>query len=66
MARQLALLLQLFGCFDGVVGENAIGAGAFEGEQAFKDDFVTVQPAVLDRSLEHGVFAGRIGLSRGG
>ena len=52
MAGQLALLLQLFGCFDGIVGENAICTGTFEGEQAFKDNFVACNRIKAIRAME--------------
>src|SRR5271163_3823626 len=44
---------------DGAVGENPVGAGALHGDQAFQDHDV-LEPALLDRGLQHGVLAAHL------
>jgi hypothetical protein len=39
------------------VGQYAIGASAFEGQQAFHHHRIVVEPAVLRGGFEHGIFA---------
>ena len=41
----------------GVISENEVGAGAFEGEHLFEDRRFFVDPTGLGGGLEHGVFA---------
>ena len=41
----------------GVISENEVGAGAFEGEHLFEDRSFFVDPAGLGGGLEHRVFA---------
>src|SRR5277367_4451272 len=42
------------------VGEDAVGAGALEGEQAFHDRAVAVDPAIAGGGCDHRVFAGHL------
>src|SRR6266571_1532932 len=44
----------------GEVGDDEVGAGAADGEERLQHDPVAVDPAVLRRGLEHGVFAGDV------
>lgn len=44
--------------FGGEVGEDEIGAGAFDGEDGFVACALVVEPAALRGGVDHGVFAG--------
>ena len=39
------------------IGENAVGAGPLEGEQAFRNGALRVKPAILDGRHDHRIFA---------
>src|SRR3546814_2483749 len=54
-----ALLQECCG-FDGGVGEDAVAAGALEGEQALHHHAIVIEPALGRGGLEHGVLAADI------
>ena len=56
----LFLFLQPAHHIFGKIGQNHIGAGAFDGGQQLHRDFFLVDPAELRRGFDHGKFAADI------